>query len=91
MSTIDIPVSQLCDERLVDLWNSLEIDSQIGAEAVAEDESERALYGDGPCGSMARRQAYNKVNKQLDEVRGEWYRRYPLPVQPITPDYEIPF
>lgn len=91
MSAIDIPVSQLCDERLIGLWNALEIASQIGAEAVAEDESERALYGDGPCGSMARRRAYQKVNKQLDEVREEWYRRYPLPVQPETPEDEIPF
>ena len=88
MNTI---LSELCDERLVELWGNLEMDSDCMADGVAEDEFERAHYGDGPCGSMDRLNAYRKVNNQLDEIRKEWYRRHPLPVQPITPDDEIPF
>lgn len=86
-----IDIKSLCDERLVELWGTLEMDSDCMADGVAEDASERARYGDGPCGSMDRLHAYNKVNKQLDEVRKEWYRRFPLKVQQITPDDEIPF
>ena len=88
---MSLNLETLCDERLVELWGNLEMDSDCMAGRVAEDESERCMYGDGPCGSLARLQAYRKVNNQLDEVRKEWYRRHPLPVQPVTPDDEIPF
>ena len=88
MNTI---LSELCDERLIERWNNLEMDCDCLSDAVAEDEGERARFGDGPCGSMDRRFALSRVNKDLDECRKEWYRRYPQPVPPVTPDNEIPF
>lgn len=87
----NINPQSLCDELLIDLWHSLEEDSDCMADGVAEDEFERAAYGDGPCGSMDRLNAYRKVNNHLDEIRKEWYRRYPMKVEPTTPNEEIPF
>jgi len=84
-------LSELCDERLIDRWNNLEMDCECLSEAVAEDENERAMYGDGPCGSMGRRHELSRINKELEECRKEWYRRYPQPVIPETPQDEIPF
>jgi hypothetical protein len=84
-------LKSLTDIELMAKWQELEMDSECMADGVAEDESERAHYGDGPCGSMDRLNAYRKVNNQLDEVRKEWYVRYPLPVYPETPADEIPF
>lgn len=84
-------VESLCDEKLIALWQDLESDLDWMSDGIAQDESERALYGDGPCGSMDRRHEYDRINRDLNEVAKEWYKRHPLPVQPQTPDDEIPF
>lgn len=66
-------------------------DLECLSEAVAEDANEAALYGDGPCGSMARAHAYHRA---LHEYRGftSWLAALTPrpPVPPFDPN-ECPF
>ena len=89
--THDIPVRELCDERLQVEWADMDEAVQSMSEIVAENDNECAMYGDGPCGSMDNRHALNKYVKRLDCCRQEWYRRYPIKLNPITSSDCIPF
>lgn len=89
--TSDIPIGDLCDERLQMEWADMEEAVQAMSEIVAENNNECAMYGDGPCGSMDARHALSKYIKRLDSYSKEWYRRYPMKVEPTTPNDQIPF
>ena len=61
------------------------------SEMMAEDANEAALYGDGPCGTLARRQSYAKLQRVLAAIDDEIRKRRPAVLAAPTAADECPF
>lgn len=85
-------VTKLSDEDLKRLWREAEEDIDGLSDAVAEDRSEAAAFGDGPCGSQRRYNAYAKAQRAAQAYAAEYRRRNaPEEPEPAAGDDEIPF
>jgi len=69
--------SKLSERDLYLVWSEANEGSAALSECCAEDASEAAIYGDGPCGSMARRHALHEVNELAKACYQENARRHP--------------
>lgn len=81
------------NEDLAAAWRDAELSVVAMDERVAEDESERAAFGDGPCGSADRRRAHREYLGVLEAIITEHLRRNPPPPPPRLPGDEdvMPF
>ena len=65
---------------------------EMGSDIVAEDASEAALFGDGPCGSAARAVEYRELQAEAFVLaRAVAIASDIGPKAPRVPDSEIPF
>jgi hypothetical protein len=71
----------LISKQLFDLW---ELCNDI-AGGVAEDDSERAMFGDAPCGAVDRRRSYAQVCADSDFLNEVYF---PRPAGEPIPSFE---